>query len=93
MGVSPENGKKVIEWKKLKDGQDCGWKPQTKLQKYLPWEGANEGVFGVAITGPVLEYMNTKKKLATHVLPEVISKTQVYARMTPDHKAMLVKFL
>ena len=50
------------------------FKPETSMQKYLPWHEKDQE-FGVAITGKVLEYIKSKNKLFKHVLPQILKKT------------------
>lgn len=69
-----QSGKKTIEWKKVsKDGdlQIEFNENKSKLQKYVPWVNEKEE-FGVAVTGKVIEYIKTKKKLVKYVLPVIL---------------------
>lgn len=49
--------------------------------------------FGVALNGSTLAFLNKNKDKYAAVLHKVLFKAQVYARMSPDDKAVLVDLL
>lgn len=59
----------------------------------VPWVNEEENSYGVALNGSTLQFLHDKMEKYDGVLLQILIKAQVYARMTPDGKAMLVEML
>jgi magnesium-transporting ATPase (P-type) len=55
----------------------------------LPWHYKDKDI-AVAITGKALKFMAENKDKYDYELKSVLHRAKVYARMSPDDKAMLV---
>ena len=58
----------------------------------LPWEYQDENI-SVALTGKAFKYVYERKAQSPFIFNSILSKAKVYARMSPDDKAMLVDSL
>ena len=58
----------------------------------IPWQNESRP-FGIALNGKALEYINSRREYMHELLEDVIKKASVYARMSPDDKALLVSLL
>ena len=58
-----------------------------------PWEDLDPRTFSVALNGKALQYLFTRKQSHESLLHKVLLKAQVYARMSPDDKAVLVELI
>lgn len=47
----------------------------------------------VALTGPAFRFLEQKKEKNPFVFKSVLAKAQVYARMAPDDKTLLIQSL
>lgn len=57
----------------------------------VPWESmVDDDSIGVAINGPTFQYLLEHIDKYEVVLLKILAKAQVYARMSPEGKAMLV---
>ena len=66
---------------------------QVKDSRYdVPWDN-KEVECGVALNGSTLAFMKNNKDKYGVVLYKILFKAQVYARMSPDDKAVLVELL
>ena len=61
--------------------------------KNVPWDNFDNNQFGVALNGSTLAFLYKNKRTYAAVLHKVLFKAQVYARMSPDDKAMLIELL
>ena len=64
----------------------------------MPWSNHSlvEGfgqTFDIALTGRVLDLMLDDDHLRETMLPDIIKRASVYARMTPEQKAELIQLL
>jgi len=60
----------------------------------VPWDDfENPDQYGVALNGKMLGFMFTNREKYREVLIKVLTKAQVYARMSPDDKANLILLL
>jgi len=58
----------------------------------VPWE-KDLGCYGVAINGKAFSFLLQEKEKNSIVIKKILQKTQVFARMSPDDKANLVRSL
>ena len=58
--------------------------------KKLPWDYRDDKI-EVILTGRAFNFIELKKEEDDYTFRSVLSKAQVYARMSPDDKALLVK--
>lgn len=58
----------------------------------LPWNFKNTGV-DVALTGKAFKYLENNKLNDMFTFKSVLARAQVFARMSPDDKALLVSSL
>lgn len=64
-----------------------------EIYKEYPWDQHPDGDFELAVTGKAFEHMvTTHNSLSdkSNVYEKVLKHAKIYARMSPDHKAMLV---
>ena len=59
----------------------------------VPWDQASSNDFGVALNGKLLNFLSTNRDRYSVALNKILSKAQVYARMSPEDKADLVDLL
>ena len=76
---------------------DLNQSRSTKIQNKsmvaeLPWEQEMEK-YSIALNGKALAFMQANKDTYSKMLREVILKASVYARMSPEDKALLVDLL
>lgn len=71
----------ILEEKQTLDGESV-----------LPWHFKNEKV-AVAITGKALRFLSENREQYDYEFKSVLHRAQVYARMSPDDKALLVENL
>ena len=58
----------------------------------MPWDN-NDIQCGVALNGSTLSFLKNNRNKYEVVLLKILFKAQVYARMSPDDKAVLVELL
>ena len=61
-------------------------------QSSLPWDYLDEKV-NVALTGKAFKYIYERQRQNPFMFSSVLAKAKVYARMSPDDKALLVDSL
>ena len=66
--------------------------PDLESSNYLPWHYRNDDI-GVGMTGKAFKILADRKEENPFVFNSVLSKCQVFARMSPDDKAELVDSL
>lgn len=59
----------------------------------VPWDQASSNDFGVALNGKLLNFLSCHRDQYRIALNKILSKAQVYARMSPEDKADLVDLL
>lgn len=60
----------------------------------VPWDQAQSSEdFGVALNGKLLNFLSSRRDKYSVALNKILSKAQVYARMSPEDKADLVDLL
>ena len=64
-----------------------------ETEETLPWELRPGREFGVALNGKALGFLVAHKSKYEGVLERILHKASVYARMSPDDKAVLVQLL
>ena len=76
-------------------GQEDEIKSIPQFQNIIRNYEFKEEKFGLAITGQVFRYIveNREKKGFEDILREILDNTKVYARMSPDDKALLIECL
>ena len=58
----------------------------------LPWDFQDENV-AVALTGKAFKHVSERKEQSPFIFNSILAKAKVYARMSPDDKALLVDSL
>ena len=57
-----------------------------------PWNNLQTN-YGIALNGKTLEFLYNNREKYERTLIEILSKAKVYARMSPDHKGLLVSLI
>lgn len=63
-----------------------------QAEQRLPWDYKDTGV-AVAVTGPAFKFYVERQGEDLFTLISILAKAKVYARMSPDDKAVLVESL